>query len=89
MNYYIEQVLESGSLFFTSKHDLSSLASNNEDQSYNLKGFLSSISTISIPMGVQLHDLYDHFEIKLNDFEVRFPFFFLINFDVPFFLLDK
>lgn len=64
-------VLESGSLFFTSKHDLSSLASNNEDQSYNLKGFLSSISTISIPMGVQLHDLYDHFEIKLNDFEVK------------------
>ncbi|RVW77223.1 hypothetical protein CK203_043321 [Vitis vinifera] len=22
-------------------------------------------------MGVQLHDLYDHFEIKLNDFEVK------------------
>ncbi|KAJ9680062.1 hypothetical protein PVL29_019367 [Vitis rotundifolia] len=64
-------VLESGSLFFTSKHDLSSLASNNGDQSYNLKGFSSSISTITIPMGVQLHDLYDHFEIKLNDFEVK------------------
>ena len=76
--YYIEQVLESGSLFCTSKHDLGSLQSKVDDQSYNLTGFFSSIPTTSIPMSLQLHDLYDQFEIKLNDFEVIFPFLFLL-----------
>lgn len=58
---------------------MSSLGSNIEDQSCILKGFLSSISTTSVPMGVELHDLYDNFEIKLNDSKVSF---FCFYFDV-------
>lgn len=64
-------VLESGSLFFVSKSDRGFLTSEIEDQSSIMKSFLSSLSTSDFSMGFQLHDLYDHFEVNLNDFEIK------------------
>lgn len=73
LNCYIGQVLEVGSLSFGSKFDLGSSASGVEDRMDVLKNFNSSFSTSGISIEMQLEDLYDQFEIKVDDFAVR-PF---------------
>lgn len=70
----IGQVLEMGSLSFGSKCDLSS-ASGIEDRMHVPKNFNSPFSTSGISIEMQREDLYDQFEIKVDDFAVRpFPF---------------
>ncbi|KAE8077724.1 hypothetical protein FH972_016258 [Carpinus fangiana] len=64
-------VLEFGALLFKSKCDLGSFPSKFEEERSNLKNFLNSISTSNCSMSFQLQDLYDHFEVKLNDFEMK------------------
>ncbi|GLT69615.1 hypothetical protein SLA2020_417520 [Shorea laevis] len=66
-----ELVLEFGALLFKSKCDLGSLPSKFEEERCNLKNFLNSISNYNFSMSFQLQDLYDHFEVKLNDFEMK------------------
>lgn len=43
---------------------------SDDGQSYTCKNFLTSVFKSYIPSSFQLKDLYDHFEVKLNDFEV-------------------
>ncbi|XP_058197048.1 uncharacterized protein LOC131313017 isoform X3 [Rhododendron vialii] len=62
-------VLEMGSLSFGSKCDLGS-ASGIEDRMHVPKNFNSSFSTSGISIEMQLEDLYDQFEIKVDDFAV-------------------
>ncbi|XP_059429987.1 uncharacterized protein LOC132163636 isoform X3 [Corylus avellana] len=64
-------VLEFGALLFKSKCDLGSFPSKFGEERCNLKNFLNSISTSNCSMSSQLQDLYDHFEVKLNDFEMK------------------
>lgn len=54
------------------KCDLGSQPSDDEEQSCTPKNFLTSVSSCNISPCFQIQDLYDHFEVKLNDFEVRF-----------------
>lgn len=70
----IGQVLEMGSLSFGSKCNLGS-ASGIEDRMHVPKNFNSSFFTSGISIEMPLEDLYDQFEIKVDDFAVRpFPF---------------
>ncbi|KAL7225811.1 hypothetical protein ACSBR1_021051 [Camellia fascicularis] len=64
-------VLEMGALFFVSKREFGSSASGIEDQSYVQRNFTSSICTGDISMGIQLQDLCDHFDIEVDDFEMK------------------
>lgn len=66
-------VLEMGSLSLVSKCKLGSSASGVEDQMHATKNFNSSVSTSGISVEMELEDLYDHFEIKVDDFEVIMP----------------
>ncbi|GAV67143.1 LOW QUALITY PROTEIN: DUF1162 domain-containing protein/Chorein_N domain-containing protein [Cephalotus follicularis] len=59
-------VLEWGSVQITSKCDSESLASSIEEQSYDL----NSISTFDLSC-FSPQNLYNHFEVKLNDFEIK------------------
>lgn len=72
-NYNV-QVLQLGSLLIKSKSDLDSLTLNIEEQSSSLKHLLNSACSEDFTMGFRLQDLYNHFEVKLNDFEVRIVF---------------
>lgn len=65
------QVLKSRSLCCKSTNSLESFSSKVEEQPYSLKNFLNSISTSGICLGIQLQDLYDYFDVTLNDFKVR------------------
>lgn len=56
---------------FRTKCDMGSNPSDNE-QAYALNNLLTSVSECKVPLSFQLQDLYDHFEVKLNDFEVSF-----------------
>ncbi|KAJ0089376.1 hypothetical protein Patl1_33066 [Pistacia atlantica] len=73
-------VLQLGSLLIKSKSDLDSLTLNIEEQSSSLKLLLNACSE-DFTMGFRLLDLYNHFEVKLNDFEVRIQF--LIKLGLP------
>nr|XP_011467498.1 PREDICTED: uncharacterized protein LOC101298156 [Fragaria vesca subsp. vesca] len=64
-------VLEAGSLLFRTKCDLRSKPSDFEEQFYTLKNFLTSVSSCNISPCVQIQDLYDHYEVKLNEFELK------------------
>ncbi|KAF7824639.1 putative vacuolar protein sorting-associated protein 13A isoform A [Senna tora] len=59
-------VLKSRSICFMSLNDLESLISNVGDDTY----FMNSISTSGPCLGVTVQDLYQYFEVKLNDFQV-------------------
>ncbi|XP_034206662.1 uncharacterized protein LOC117620640 isoform X2 [Prunus dulcis] len=63
-------VFEAGSLMFRTKCDMGSNPSDNE-QAYALNNLLTSVSECKVPLSFQLQDLYDHFEVKLNDFEMK------------------
>ncbi|KAE9461490.1 hypothetical protein C3L33_06604, partial [Rhododendron williamsianum] len=63
------EVLEMGSLSFGSKCDLGS-ASGIEDRMHVPKNFNSSFFTSGISIEMPLEDLYDQFEIKVDDFAV-------------------
>ncbi|XP_059667459.1 uncharacterized protein LOC132312914 [Cornus florida] len=65
-----KMILESGALSFASKRELGSFPSDVEDQSHVLKNFVNHSSTSDICTGLQ-HDLYDHFEMKINDFGMK------------------
>ncbi|TXG57716.1 hypothetical protein EZV62_015545 [Acer yangbiense] len=60
-------VFELETLIIKSKCDLDSLNSNIEEQSH----LLDSTCNWDISMGFQLQDLYNHFEVKLNDCEIK------------------
>lgn len=66
-----QQVVEVGALLFISK-SLSSASLGFKEQPCHLKNLINSISSSDLSMCIHLEDLYDHFEIKLNDFEVGF-----------------
>ncbi|GLT57665.1 hypothetical protein SLA2020_306220 [Shorea laevis] len=63
-------VLELGSLILTSKPDLDSPCSSTGEQSDNLKLLLDSVCP-SLLISFQLQDLYNHFEIKIADFQMK------------------
>ncbi|KAM7261915.1 hypothetical protein ACFE04_020992 [Oxalis oulophora] len=60
-------VLQIGSVSFTSKYDLESLILNSEEQFHLLHNFPSS----DLSMGFKLQDLFNCFEVKLNDMEMK------------------
>ncbi|XP_048318354.2 uncharacterized protein LOC107405745 isoform X2 [Ziziphus jujuba] len=62
---------EIGTLLFSSKCDTGPLLTDDEEKSYILKNLLESISNSSFSMGIQFQDISDHFEVKLNDFEMK------------------
>lgn len=62
-----------GALLFSSKCDTRPLLTDDEEKYYILKNLLDSISNSNFSIGIQFQDLDDHFEVKLNDFEVWFP----------------
>ncbi|KAK6918056.1 Vacuolar protein sorting-associated protein 13, DH-like domain [Dillenia turbinata] len=63
-------VLELRGLHFLAKCDMNRLASDIGDQYHFLKASFSPISTSDTLMCFQLKDLYDYFEINLNDFKM-------------------
>ncbi|KAG4977288.1 hypothetical protein JHK84_036989 [Glycine max] len=67
---YSNLVLKSRSLCCKSTNSLESFSSKVEEQPYSLKNFLNSISTSGICLGIQLQDLYDYFDVTLNDFKI-------------------
>lgn len=81
MIYFIWQVLKLKSFSYTSKFDADSVASIIEEQSSIPKQFSSSISASNIFSGFQIQDLYNFFEVKLNDIEVRH--FSLVSYCIP------
>lgn len=81
MIYFIWQVLKLKSFSYTSKFDADSVASIIEEQSSIPKRFSSSISASNIFSGFQIQDLYNFFEVKLNDIEVRH--FSLVSYCIP------
>ncbi|KAA8547313.1 hypothetical protein F0562_003823 [Nyssa sinensis] len=66
-----KMMLKSEALFFTSIRQLGSFSSAIEDQPCILKNMISSSSTSDFCTGFQLQDLYDYFEGKVNDFEMK------------------
>ncbi|XP_044509521.1 uncharacterized protein LOC123228248 isoform X4 [Mangifera indica] len=64
-------VFKLGSLLVKSSSDLDSLALNNEEQSSSLKLLLNSACSEDFTIGFRLQDLYNHFEVKLNDCEIK------------------
>lgn len=75
MTYSDMQVFKLGSLLIKSSSDLDSLALNNEEQSSSPKLLLNSACSEDFTIGFRLQDLYNHFEVKLNDCEVRILYF--------------
>lgn len=68
------QVLALGSLLIKSKSDQDSFASNMDEQSYILKDLLNSTFAWDSTLNFQLQDLYNHFEVQLDDCEVSILF---------------
>ncbi|KAL6965673.1 hypothetical protein U1Q18_036727, partial [Sarracenia purpurea var. burkii] len=70
-------VVETRAFFLVSKGEFVSSVSDIEEQTYVLKNFSNSVCSSDISMEIQLHDLYDQFEIKVDDFEVKatIPYF--------------
>ncbi|KAL5806155.1 hypothetical protein ACOSQ4_028888 [Xanthoceras sorbifolium] len=64
-------VFELETLIIESKCDLDSLVSNIEERYHILKHLPESTFNRDILMGFQLQDLYSHFEVKLNDCELK------------------
>lgn len=71
---YGVQVLALGSLCIKSSSDQDSFALNMDEQSYILKDLLNSTFAWDSTLSFQLQDLYNHFEVKLNDCEVSILF---------------
>lgn len=69
---YFPQVMKSRSLCFRTRNGLDSLFSEVGEQPYSVKNFLNTMSTSGTCLGIQLKDLYNYFDVKLNDFKVRF-----------------
>ncbi|KAL3650642.1 hypothetical protein CASFOL_007045 [Castilleja foliolosa] len=65
-------VIEVASISFTSKSEIDSSTSHMGDGSHPLSRYVGfgpgSVHTLE---GFQLHDLYDHFEIQINDVQIR------------------
>ncbi|CAK9182445.1 unnamed protein product [Ilex paraguariensis] len=66
-----KMVIESEAFSITSKCKVGSFASEIEDQSYVLTNIESSASVSDAYMKFQPQDLYNHFDIKLHDFEMK------------------
>ncbi|XP_057415336.1 uncharacterized protein LOC130710179 isoform X3 [Lotus japonicus] len=66
---YSNLVMKSRSLCFKST-SLESLPSKVEEQPFTMKNFLNTTSTSGICLGIQLEDLYQYFDVKLNDFKI-------------------
>ncbi|CAK7357552.1 unnamed protein product [Dovyalis caffra] len=62
-------VLKLESLSYTSKFDVDSIASVIEDQ-YSIPKQFSSVSASNSLTGFQVKDLYNYYEVKLNDIEL-------------------
>ncbi|MCH81348.1 vacuolar protein sorting-associated protein, partial [Trifolium medium] len=63
-------VIKSRSLCFKSKTGPESFLSEVGDQPYFLKNFSNTISTSKDCLGVRLQDLYNYFDVQLNDFKI-------------------
>ncbi|XP_050382411.1 uncharacterized protein LOC126799284 isoform X2 [Argentina anserina] len=75
-------VFEAGSVRFRTKCDVRSQPSDDEEQT--LKNFLTSSCNIS--PRVQIQDLYDHYEVKINDLELTVT---LPSHSSPIYILEK
>ncbi|KAK3033804.1 hypothetical protein RJ639_034375 [Escallonia herrerae] len=64
-------VLESRAISFASKREVGFFDSDIDDKSCVMRNFIHAISASDIFMGFQLQDLYDHFDIKLVDVEMK------------------
>ncbi|XLS59714.1 hypothetical protein HN51_009469 [Arachis hypogaea] len=68
---YCNLLMNSRSLCLKSTENLESFSSNDEDhQPYCVKSFLNSISASDICIGIQLQDLYNYFDVRLDDFQI-------------------
>ncbi|KAK4267115.1 hypothetical protein QN277_023943 [Acacia crassicarpa] len=67
---YCNLAMESKSICFMSKNNLASFSSNVGGDNCSLKCLLNSASASSKCLGIQVEDLYEYFEVKLNDLEV-------------------
>ncbi|CAJ2666738.1 unnamed protein product [Trifolium pratense] len=65
-----KMVIKSRSLCFKSKTGPESFLSEIGDQPYFLKNFSNTISTSKDCLGVRLQDLYNYFDVQLNDFKI-------------------
>ena len=69
------QVVELGDFTFKSNFKRGSLASDLQGHSHrHLSDYLSSSSGDFFPMGFQLDDFYDHYQLNFSNFEVRIPY---------------
>ncbi|KAL2484980.1 Protein of unknown function (DUF1162) [Abeliophyllum distichum] len=66
-----KMVMEAGPISFVSNHEIGSFSSHTPDQSCHLNNYIRSNSTQDIPMELQFQDLYDHFEININNLEMK------------------
>ncbi|KAI3467952.1 hypothetical protein Pfo_024615 [Paulownia fortunei] len=66
-------VIEVAAISFTSKSEIDSSASHMGDRSHLLNRYVGfgSSSIGDTEMGFQLQDLYDHFEIQINDTQIK------------------
>lgn len=55
-----------------SMNDLESFSSKVGADSYSVKSLLNSISISDTGLGIQVQDLYQYSEVKLNGFKVSF-----------------
>lgn len=65
------QVMQSRSICFMSMNNLESFSSKVGQDNCSFNCVLNSVFASSKCMGIQFEDLYEYFEVKLNDFEVR------------------
>lgn len=75
-----EQVMNSRSICFKSTNGLEYFSSKVEEQPYSVKKFLNSLSTFGLCMGIQLQDLYQFFDVTLDDFMVRLLVYMFLRF---------
>lgn len=66
------QVMESRSICFLSIDDLKTFTSKVGEDNYSMKSLLNSLSSSETYLDILVEDLYEYFEVKLNDFQVRF-----------------
>ncbi|KAK8472891.1 hypothetical protein PHAVU_002G234304 [Phaseolus vulgaris] len=67
---YSNLVMNSRSICFKSTNGLEYFSSKVEEQPYSVKKFLNSLSTFGLCMGIQLQDLYQFFDVTLDDFMI-------------------
>ncbi|XP_027357140.1 uncharacterized protein LOC113866515 [Abrus precatorius] len=67
---YSNLVMQSRSLCFKTTIGLESFSSKVGKQPYSMESFLNSMSSSGICLGIRVQDLYQYFNVALNDFKI-------------------